>query len=1064
MISKNRDVVDATTHGKTAATAGQSLWTEDSESLPNPMQSEVARPIVGEQEETTNNGNEQNVEAEQKSENGHMGIKVDGADPGANCCGLNAPSQSHIDSLPVEYPSDALLDENTRALSKEIDELFANLENFGASEVGEETESDPFTNISNVNNLGREEEDLRSTLDQGTQIIEEHADKSTAATDTMSTTAQDITSNSDAQENSIGSSIDDTISLQPSQSMAPIVPVHRRNSSTPRRRNRPVYQMESISETGNGQTERKDESGDRTEIIEDFFERENVSEQERLVNIDLGNDSLAQQQDSHDPTNSTTSTSFSPPTPRRRVRASGESTTGSAGGNSSSTGSGRGSRGSSGARLRRNRRHIGRRNSSSAVIINDEDNTSADDTERRRRTSGSGNALVASLDAGMARLRRWVRSRRLSFGNGASTPGAGGSSGHSVSSMTTMRLGEEDIFALSHTGSDPRRVTNTAVSSVSSDPTRNIFESNDNNGFLYYRPFEVHIHDHDLDVESGIYGSDDESGARSILLHPLVPSTESGSIDESDSHRSRQRASSEPDRARVADFFSSVYGSRAIDGGGTQESIVAAGRSHLGRALRQSRSRSSTSLRPVVSTSPIIEEESFPPDQDRVGVSANGIEPTMQQLQSSHIGDEQLGVSSLEVPDATALSHSSLSETAAESLPGGEEHGITRNSSNAVNSTPDLTRQSAADPNRDARTRWIRINRRFRFIITSVAVVFSLLLFCVLIAWVLLTSTYILSHNKTCDVPLKPYFWFVTIQLILDVFRADIMKWLCRWQSDSQRRIPPRVIMYNLGYLIYAMVVLRLGVRSVFISESTCYSTAPELFYASLVFVCLSLLAWATIILGYLIPFFFVAVLLTRNGYFPNGNISSSRGVMGGRRARIGTGRINGIVGEVFPNTYSNPAPPGCVERLRVVLLHEFPDSYQKECCICMMEYKEGEVILATPCDHVFHKRCMQEWFQLSRTCPVCRTDVPEALGLDEGTGTNSSISESEVIRGQSREVHQGMNFAHIMRSERMQTDHDTSNHPEDTNVIDLNDTASRHSGRGSNQSSQPAQNQQLDA
>ena len=130
------------------------------------------------------------------------------------------------------------------------------------------------------------------------------------------------------------------------------------------------------------------------------------------------------------------------------------------------------------------------------------------------------------------------------------------------------------------------------------------------------------------------------------------------------------------------------------------------------------------------------------------------------------------------------------------------------------------------------------------------------------------------------------------------------------------------------------MLVLRLGVRSVFISETTCSNTAPELFYASLVFVCLSLLAWAIIILGYLIPFCFVAVLLTRNGYFPNGEVTSSRGVMGGRRARIGTGRISGIVGEVFPNTYSNPAPPGCVEQLRVVLLHEFPDSYQKECCV----------------------------------------------------------------------------------------------------------------------------------
>ena len=118
--------------------------------------------------------------------------------------------------------------------------------------------------------------------------------------------------------------------------------------------------------------------------------------------------------------------------------------------------------------------------------------------------------------------------------------------------------------------------------------------------------------------------------------------------------------------------------------------------------------------------------------------------------------------------------------------------------------------------------------------------------------------------------------------------------------------------------------------RSVF-TGSSCSGTAPDLFYASLVFVCLSLVAWALIILGYLIPLIFVAVLLSRNNYFPDGDISSSREATRGRRGRIG-----GFVGEVLPNTYSNPAPPGSVEKLRIILLAEFPDSYQRECCVSL--------------------------------------------------------------------------------------------------------------------------------
>mmetsp|Transcript_5501 Transcript_5501/g.12552 ORF Transcript_5501/g.12552 Transcript_5501/m.12552 type:complete len:1076 (+) Transcript_5501:178-3405(+) len=1074
MASSNRDAADATDHGITAASSG-TAWDEELEYLPSSMPGTVPSSIANVRERAFGN-TEQDIETDQKSVNSHMDIEADDGDSDAKAGGYNTALHSSIDSMPIAYPSDGQLDKNSKALSKEIDELFEDFDNFGPREEGEDDESNPFTNISNLTkDPGKDVDPYPSALDLGTQM-EEHAAKFTTAGVTMPTQDKDNNSKCNAKENA-NISVNETVSLQPTITAKPIIPAHHRNSSNSRRRQWPTRQMESISETGNTianvpSEETKDGFEDSHDFIEDFFVQDNTSfEQNRLINIDNDNGNLTQRpEDGHEAIASSPS-SFSTPNSRRRRRASGEST-GSASGNSSSTGSGRGSMGS-GARLRRGRRHVERSNISAAAG-NGEDNTDDEDTGRRRRANSSGNSLVTSLDAGMATLRRWIRARRSSFGSGAGT-GAGSSSGHSVSSMTTMRLGEEDIFALSHTGSDPRRVT-TNASSTSSDPNMNIFESNGSNGFLYYRPFEVHVH-HDVDADSGIYGSDDESGTRSILLHPLVPSIESSSLDEGGSQQSRQRANSEPDRARMVDFFSSVYGSRAIDGGRTQDEIVAIGRNR-GGTMRQIPGRRS-SLRPAVTTSPIIiEEETNATDQDnepRFGdETSNIVELTGQQLLPPLSADVHPLASALEESDATIPPPSPLSGNSDELPLGGElEPG------NDANDTPNTNTPNTSDPNREARTRWIRINRRFRFLITSVAVLFSLLLFCVMIAWVLLTSTYVLSHNKPCDVPLKPYYWLITIQLVLDVFRADIMKWLCQWRTDSQRRVPPRIIMYNVGYLIYAMLVLRLGVRSVFISESTCSSTAPEFFYVSLVFVCLSLFAWATILLGYLIPFCFVAVLLTRNGYFPNGDIASSRGVMGGRRARIGTGRISGIVGEVFPNTYSNPAPPGCVEKLRVVLLHEFLDSYQRECCICMMEYKDGEVIVATPCDHVFHKRCCQEWFQLSRTCPVCRTDVPEALGMNDGTGATAeeqdshvgSLSGSEEMRGGNNESrgnitvrreenqHEMPNFIRFMRRERRQPDHATSSHPEGIAVIELPDTTE---GDGS-QSNHPGQMQQLD-
>jgi hypothetical protein len=133
---------------------------------------------------------------------------------------------------------------------------------------------------------------------------------------------------------------------------------------------------------------------------------------------------------------------------------------------------------------------------------------------------------------------------------------------------------------------------------------------------------------------------------------------------------------------------------------------------------------------------------------------------------------------------------------------------------------------------------------------------------------------------------------------------------------------------------------------------------------------------------------------------------------------------------------------------------------------ICMMEYKDGEVIVATPCEHVFHKRCLREWFQLSRTCPVCRTDVPEALGMTETTGMTSedegnrsiSISESDEARDDinafgRNENQQIYNFIRFIQRERRHPRH-ASYRREGATAEELSTTArtSSYSNRDGNQ------------
>jgi Ring finger domain len=292
-----------------------------------------------------------------------------------------------------------------------------------------------------------------------------------------------------------------------------------------------------------------------------------------------------------------------------------------------------------------------------------------------------------------------------------------------------------------------------------------------------------------------------------------------------------------------------------------------------------------------------------------------------------------------------------------------QQHQIDRTiihpASHAITTTSH-TRNEIEDQERVARLRWIRINRRFQLIVAVVVLIFSFLLFAILVCWIVLASTFILSWDKQCDVPLKPYFWLASVQLLLDVFRSDIIRIVLRWNQNTNASTPGRVI------------VLHLGISSVFTSDELpqCSTTAPEFFHASAAFVSLSLAAWITIVFGYAVPFCVVAVLLTMNGYNPNtSNINS-----GGSSTT-----------PTFPfiscGSTTLGAPPGCVDKLCTIDLRNLSGtSYPKECCICMEHFNDQDIIVTTKCQHIFHKNCCREWLRQARTCPVCRDDIPSSL------------------------------------------------------------------------------------
>ncbi|XP_038697079.1 uncharacterized protein LOC119993859 isoform X2 [Tripterygium wilfordii] len=76
----------------------------------------------------------------------------------------------------------------------------------------------------------------------------------------------------------------------------------------------------------------------------------------------------------------------------------------------------------------------------------------------------------------------------------------------------------------------------------------------------------------------------------------------------------------------------------------------------------------------------------------------------------------------------------------------------------------------------------------------------------------------------------------------------------------------------------------------------------------------------------------------------------------------------------------SVPAPNEVVESLPIKLYTKFQKCQLEEtaqCYICLVEYEEGDSLRILPCNHEFHRACIDKWLkEIHRVCPLCRGDI----------------------------------------------------------------------------------------
>lgn len=49
------------------------------------------------------------------------------------------------------------------------------------------------------------------------------------------------------------------------------------------------------------------------------------------------------------------------------------------------------------------------------------------------------------------------------------------------------------------------------------------------------------------------------------------------------------------------------------------------------------------------------------------------------------------------------------------------------------------------------------------------------------------------------------------------------------------------------------------------------------------------------------------------------------------------------------------------------------------DCVICHnpIDIADKRQYMIAPCDHIFHKSCLEQWMDVKMECPICRTNLP---------------------------------------------------------------------------------------
>nr|XP_009686263.1 PREDICTED: E3 ubiquitin-protein ligase ZNRF2 [Struthio camelus australis] len=64
-----------------------------------------------------------------------------------------------------------------------------------------------------------------------------------------------------------------------------------------------------------------------------------------------------------------------------------------------------------------------------------------------------------------------------------------------------------------------------------------------------------------------------------------------------------------------------------------------------------------------------------------------------------------------------------------------------------------------------------------------------------------------------------------------------------------------------------------------------------------------------------------------------------------------------------------------CLTKPRITYNEDVLSKDTGECAICLEELQQGDTIARLPCLCIYHKGCIDEWFEVNRSCPEHPSD-----------------------------------------------------------------------------------------